>query len=152
MKSEQDAQQRGKQRHDHCILRRLVVCQVSSQLPLRAASTSLASMTTRSSRDAPPETSSREPTLPVSLSSERHVGDGVAVVRIESLTTQNQTKCVTSHHLRSLVSLTVVESSVSGPDHDHTNSPMSLCGPEHFLGPDNDCLGLNSDWSLCGPR
>ncbi len=41
---------------------------------------------------------------------------------------------------------------VSGPDHDRTISPMSLCGPEIFLGPHNDCLGLNSDWSLCGPR
>ncbi len=28
----------------------------------------------------------------------------------------------------------------------------SLCGPENFLGPDNDCLGLNSNRSLCGPR
>ena len=28
----------------------------------------------------------------------------------------------------------------------------SLCGPEIFLGPDNDYLGLNSDRSLCGPR
>ena len=27
-----------------------------------------------------------------------------------------------------------------------------LCGPENFLGPDNDRLGLNSDRSLCGPR
>ncbi len=46
----------------------------------------------------------------------------------------------------------VFSAGVSGPDHDHTISPTSLCGPENFLGPDNDCLGLNSDWSLCGPR
>ncbi len=40
---------------------------------------------------------------------------------------------------------------VSGPDHDRTISPTSLCGPE-ILGPHNNGLGLNSDWSLCGPR
>ncbi len=47
---------------------------------------------------------------------------------------------------------------VSGPDHDSTISPTSLCGPKIslgpkiFLGPDNDCLGLNSNRSLCSPR
>ncbi len=42
--------------------------------------------------------------------------------------------------------------SVSGPDHDRTIFPTSLCGPEIFLGPDNDHLGLDNDQSLCGPR
>ncbi len=40
---------------------------------------------------------------------------------------------------------------VSGPDHDRTISPTSLCGPK-ISGPDNNRLGLNSDRSLCGSR